>query len=309
MTTIKNIMVMGIVLLFSGVQLQAADYAAPFLDKGTQPRAAGLGNGYTALANGSDAVYWNPAGLASQASGYDAGVMGFKAFETTYLSVQGSIPLQTMLGKVVVGAAMVSSRLDGISTTQLNTSLPGITDRYQLGSQVSYSGTGYFLGAGMAVNKELAIGTTLKMIQENAAQYGASGMGLDVGVTYKIAPAITLAGTIINLIQPNMTWNTPSKSVDTMARVFKVGAGIECIPNTCRLSTDLVYRRNQVYVQGGVEYVLNALMTLRVGGNTDEFSVGTGLYLTNNIQLDFAWTRPSQWEVEDSYKFAIAVRE
>ena len=48
--------------------LSDGKYAGEFLSIGVDPRAQGMGGAYVALANGASAAYWNPAGLANQAS-------------------------------------------------------------------------------------------------------------------------------------------------------------------------------------------------------------------------------------------------
>ncbi len=282
--------------------LNASDYAAPFLDKGVQARASGFGNGYSALATGSDAVYWNPAGLGQLNQKWDSAIMGFQAFETTYMAAQGALPVQTPLGKITLGAAYISSRLDGIQTTTLDNSI----SRYTVNGETSYAGSGYFIGVGMPVADNIYAGTALKVVQETAGAYKATGVGADIGIKYLASKTLTFSGTIQNLIQPNMNWNTPSSNTDTIARVFKIGVGYELSPNLI-ISTDGVYRKNQLFIQGGVEYALNPQFVVRAGGNTDEFSIGTGLELSKDIYLDFAWTRPSQWEVPDSYKLSLKI--
>ncbi len=296
----KQLLVLYIIILTTS-SLRASDTAGAFLEKGVQPRAAGLGMGYSALAKGSDAVFWNPAGLAHTQSS-DVSAMGYQGFETNTITLQGALPVSTPWGKVVLGTAYISSRLDGIQFATLDS----VTDRAQLGDQGSYSGTGYLISIGMPLTSQLSLGSTLKVIQETAAQYSSSGIGLDIGAQYALTPRITVAGTLQNLIQPSMGWNTPSKNVDTIPLVSKLGLGIQIIPDQLMMSTDLVYRRNSFAIQGGMEYWLSSQLPIRVGINRDEWSVGTGLVLSQ-MSVDFAWTRPNQLEVSDIYRISLTL--
>lgn len=183
----KYIKVLAIVMLISlcGASLQAAPYkkagtsASAFLKMGTgAPEAQALGNAYTALSHGTQALFWNPAGIATSTT-REFQVSHLQWFEGVGDSAVGYIQ---PIGKTVLGVGLrymrlSASDLDTISSAGIRYDLPGDIMKDFVGS-ISIART--FFGV-------LDIGGTAKYINENNDGTKHINPAFDVGGKLRIS--------------------------------------------------------------------------------------------------------------------------
>lgn len=175
----KAACVLGIIFwlgapLFQAESASVSETAPAFLTMLIQPRPAGLAGAYTALADDLDSLFYNPAGLAclrraSLAVSYRTGIqdMGFGSAAFSYpASKQG-----------VLGAAFLFQNQGDMEIFRED----GNIENKGLSGSFSFSLSAAFALPGEA----LGIGSTVKFIQENLADYSASTMAFDLGVRYE----------------------------------------------------------------------------------------------------------------------------
>jgi hypothetical protein len=177
------------------LQGNAGQNTSQFLRIGAGARALGLGEAYGPVAEGAEAIYWNPAGLASQAvpefhysrtefarffhhdfAAYAHPVgKGTLAASLTRFS-QDELPLVTN-GNVTVGSFSPHSEAVSFAYARLFSSdtppLPGQDDLYSSPEpEAEPSGRSFKLGL------------ALKVIRETIYQYDSTAVSADGGVIY-----------------------------------------------------------------------------------------------------------------------------
>lgn len=179
----------------SGINKHAGTSASSFLkiDAGT-PRAQALGNAYVSVADGPEALFWNPAGAASATSreiafSYLDYLQGYKSRTLAYLQP---------IGKTIIGVSV--SYMD----------MKNLDYRDEWGYQLSnYGGVPVrdFVGsvsiARGFINQKLQIGGTAKYVTERL--YDGDGynnydnVGFDVGAKLRLVNWLGLGGAIVNI--------------------------------------------------------------------------------------------------------------
>lgn len=279
------------------LNLYCSDNAGAFIEKGIQAKASAMGMSQVSIAQNSDAVYWNPA-LISFSKNQEIRLMGTKAYETQYLSAQG---LFRILGHPF-GIALINAYIDGIQETRAS-STPG---RYTFsGNNLDYGAYAAYFSSSLQVIEKLSIGTSVKWIQEKAAGYKATGVGVDIGIAYLPFKNVSFGANIQNLIKPSMRWNTPSNNIDTIPTNIKVGGSVKFLDDMLLTSFDLNFRNNRkIKPNIGLEYWLSNHLPIRIGFDHDELSLGLGLHL-ESIVIDFSWKNPSLAYIDDVYKISF----
>ncbi len=156
-------------------QSRVATSAAPFLTMGTGARGSALGQAYTAVATGADALYWNPAGAARAYEGTSRGGLFFSntryLVDTDYNAFGLVVPV-TRAGVVGFSIAQLDHGRMDVTTVDLP------------------DGTGETFGAGALVvglsyaqplTDAFYIGGTAKYVRENIYDMAASTAAFDIG--------------------------------------------------------------------------------------------------------------------------------
>jgi hypothetical protein len=138
-------------------------------------RGAALGGSYAALANGADAMFWNPAGLplsdqTQAALSYTPYLAG-----THHLWAGFSTPLRG--GEWALGVSITSF---GFSDQ------PVYTEDQQTGTGDTYSVAETAIGAtlGMQLSDKFSVGFTGKFLSDQLGQTTATGFAVDFGTNY-----------------------------------------------------------------------------------------------------------------------------
>lgn len=205
MKRLKKILSICLILLVTS-NVYAAHGGAAFLKKGVGARALALGGAYTALADDTSSVYWNPAGLgrvqdysitAMTASGSSSEWPDLEYMTPSYNFVALSAPMHKFTGKLgysVFALGLINSTFENV----LLSSEEGVA----LGTFENPSNA-FFLSWGMPIwedNTNLYAGVSLKYItekMEGISGGSASGYDIDVGVIYNIFETLNF-GLVIN---------------------------------------------------------------------------------------------------------------
>jgi hypothetical protein len=164
-----------------------AGFAAAFLRNGVGARPLGMGGAYTAIAEGAEATYYNPAGLGySQILGIS---MSYK-----------SMALDRHLGHIAVAfpirneAAMAASWVNaGVSD------VPGMGNSRQSEGLIGNSSNAFALSFAKAIDSSISIGGSLRYQQEKLSTIDAFAIGMDLGAIYRPIRFISIGGTVQNL--------------------------------------------------------------------------------------------------------------
>jgi hypothetical protein len=249
------------------------------------PAAQAVGGAYTAAANGAEALYWNPSGLA-----YGTGSQGRFAYQQiwgasflTHLAASGYTTLPRGFGGI------------GLSVQNLGTRDGGATLANE--NEVAL-GHGFLLQHD--IHSSLAFGYTLKMIQYslgesvadlsgNSLQLGnATAFGLDVGATAQLWDRFRLAGAFKNINNPQMGGDGVRKR--DLPRMLS--AGVAYTPYyAVRTTFDLeriIYGETQF--KAGLNAQVVEPLDLRVGviTNPNSFTAGFGFHW-RELVLDYAF--------------------
>ena len=151
-------------------------------------RAAGMGEAFTAVSDGTYGLYYNPAGLTS-VIGYEAQfthINWFQNINYEHLALVSPVPY-TDTGKL--GLALAWFRVDELTRT---TALPSYDPSY-LETYPYYTLTDHFspydlgvtLGYAMDIRDFLSAGITIKYISQTIDTYTGFNITADIGFLYK----------------------------------------------------------------------------------------------------------------------------
>jgi hypothetical protein len=269
-------------------------------------RAIGMGEAYTAAADDSSALYWNPAGLS---------FMQQKEAAFMHSSLIESVNYEHL-----AIAAPGDNYSAGASMSYLGYgSIPGYADApvtsqpVGLGDQSAYS---YIFsgGASMFVHERLAVGFTGSVLRESLAGVSANTFAANLGTLYGLASHpfagdYRLGFSVTNL-GPGLKFDSER---DPLPRKINFGAEAMHIKELpLNLTLDVTKPNdNSTYVGIGSEYWFKEIVALRLGyaGSNDEgkgLRMGIGLKLreflfdyayggfgdfgaTHRIELSFRW--------------------
>ncbi len=251
-------------------------------------RAIGMGEAYTAAADDSAALAWNPAGL-SFASQKDAAFMHSTLIESVHYE---HLAFATPGDNYSFGASM--SYLGYGDIAGYSDAAPGGTP-IPLGNQSAYS---YNFTGGLStfVHDRLSLGLTGSVLRETLADTSAGTFAANLGAMYELAShpwdgQYRLGFSVLNL-GPGLKFISER---DPLPRKIKMGAAAMHLKELpLNLTADLtVPNDNSTYVSLGSEYWFKEIIALRLGyaGSNDEgrgLRVGVGLKLREFL-FDYAY--------------------
>lgn len=152
-----------------GVSVKAQSTVDAFMLEGLGARAQGMGGAYSAVADDLSALYWNPAGLATQERPALMANYGPSSFDDTVLSALYGQPLGSFFGTL----GWFERTSEEIQTTDAAGVVTGSQDFGHRVLALSLGAPGGPFG--------LTHGLTVKHIQSQFKPYDVSGLGLDLG--------------------------------------------------------------------------------------------------------------------------------
>lgn len=262
-----------------------------FLKVMPDARSTAMGEAYVAVANNSEAVFWNPAAL-SKVPGFDISLshldwlldMTHQSFAFAYtLSGLGTIGLQAIVTNV---GDIQETRVDHLyrdeNTGKYN---PGLT-----GGTVSPGAQVFGISFARYMTDKFGLGLTAKYAMEDLVAKSASAIIFDAGLTYRTGFRSLELAAVIRHFGPEIKYIAESYplpqtlSIGVSSYLFAPGNSLFFQSNNHQLliAYDMVEARDygQQY-QVGLEYSIKKMLFLRGGYkiNYDEegLTLGFGL--------------------------------
>lgn len=270
-----------------------------FLKIGVGARSSGLAGAYSAVADNSMAVFWNPAGLTN-VGGTDISFAHNEYIEGIRYEVV-SLATTTDVGVFGLGAGALYA--DDLELREK----PGDPEGY-------FRFDDYVLSFSYArsMSPESDLGVTVKLLQERIYKYTATGYALDIGAAFKpeVVKNLVLIGAVQNLgprlryiegtfrlpltIRAGVSYRIPGQLLDGGWLISVEGAK----------PTDADYNYS-----GGMEYSHSSGLSLRAGYKhghyTESFSAGAG-FAVGHLRVDYSYT-PWDYELGTEHWMSVGV--
>jgi hypothetical protein len=312
-------------------QTEFGKYSGEFLSLGVGGRALGMGGAHVAVVEDVTAGYWNPSGLAR---------MNYPQISLMHEEHFGNL-VNYNYGAVAIpygpdmsfGISAIRLSIDGIPDTR-----DALIDR-QTGEQIfdptnvnwgldyakitEFSNTdwAFFLTFAKRQSDNFYWGANVKFIRRDIAEFGATGIGFDVGAMYMPYENFTLGANLMDVTTTLLAWNTGRNEL--ISPTAKVGAAY--ILNilggkfTPALDFDVRFenRRSSANfnlgpvsfdARFGMEYNYQNIIAIRGGYNdVKQFTIGAGVKLPKlNIDYTFATFNESESEsLPDTHRISL----
>ena len=332
---LKKIIVLSISMFVFSVSVSAqtviAKYAGEFMALGVGGKALAMGGAQVALANDVTAGYWNPAGLASlnypQASLMHEEHFG-NLVNYNYASV--AIPYGNDMS---FGVSAIRLSIDGIPDTReaLVDATTGevIYDITHPFARIDYTKIKEFSNADLAIyfsfakkqSEDFYWGANVKIIRRDIAEFGATGIGFDVGAIYKPYNRLILGANIQDVTTTLVAWSTGRNEL--ISPTAKIGAAyqLDLLGGIISPAIDLDMRfENRQYASNfnvgpisfdmhlGFEYDYKNILAVRGGYNdVKQFTVGAGIKLPK-LTIDYSFARFNESEssrLPDTHRISL----
>ncbi len=274
------------------------------LESGVGARALGMGSAFTAIADNSDAPYWNPAGL-SLMKNYQLSTMQTKlSTDADQYYVSFAMPL---LG----GGLGISWIQIGMgSITQTSNTTDAYNDVQNLGI-FSYFSNAYLLAYGRDINDKLSFGLTAKYLTSDmpglVSIEGASAYGYSItpGILYKATDNITIGLKIDELVNYQQ-WGTGEKEVAPSISRLGLAYRTQVFSLPLTLAGDVSQINKAGYVaEGSVgsELVWGAI-SFRLGYIDTALTAGAG-FGTDHIRIDYAYVTQQDLSKDNVHRVSL----
>jgi len=307
--------------------------AAQFLKIGVGPRAVGMGSAFAATADDITAIYWNPAGLASN------------------LSNEALFNHNNWIADVGVDFAAIASHLDGFGTIALSfTAINAIesmivrTVEQPEGTGERFDAGGFSIGLSYArqLTDNFSMGFNFKYIRESIWHESATGFAIDAGALYRIdvLNELRLGASISNFGTKMMMDGRDIQEIKQVGATstgnlidakiileewdipltFRVGVAVDAVKSEdhrLTVEVDAVHPNDHTeYVNTGFEYGWNDIVFVRAGyaslfeESTEKgLSLGVGLNyrIVNSVKVIFDYAYQDLGRLENVHYFSVGV--
>lgn len=173
----------------------SAGYPGAFLRNGIGARPLGMGGAYTAIAEGPDAIYYNPAGLAH-------------SVRVDFTSSYKSLFMDRHFGYIAISFPIRNEAT--MAASWINAGVSDITGRgnsRQIFGEVADSHNAFTLSFSKIIHPVFSIGGNLRYIQEKLDDLETFTIGVDAGILAKPHKNVSVGATVQNL-GSNYRWES-----------------------------------------------------------------------------------------------------
>jgi hypothetical protein len=270
----------------SGLAADGGGYAGAFLRMGLGARAKGMGGAFTAVAEGSAAGYYNPAGLPR--SEYKELTLSYRALtlDRNFNYIGLSLPLRP---PSKTGARPLNA---GVHLGWIHAGVDNIDGRDVNGTHYgmfSYAENAFTFGFAIQPLKFISVGFTAKvlynrfpkMTQDDQA-LTSKGLGVDLGVLVQPIEKLTI-GVVAKDLRSKNTWNTENvwergtTTYNEFPKILRVGLAYRLLEDRLLLAVDFEDNKKQPEkFHLGAEFAPYPNFVLRAGFDVEEPTFGLG---------------------------------
>jgi len=281
-------------------QTQSVGFAAEVLNIGAGARPLAMGRAFVGAANDATAAYWNPAGLGLvddvQITTMHAAQFDLQSYDFVNIAFKTPSAGSYAMSYIRLGA-------DFFATTD------GVT-----GSNALYAENVALLSGGWKLDKQIAVGGTIKLLKTDGGTSSAFGYGADVGVLFRPMKQLSVGLAVKDFFGTRVQWqNTLSSPNQTLhpnavlglSYIQELGkrepAGSSPVPMSTlsfNFDADILYvDKGLNNYRLGFEYWYRQFVAVRGGLQTQGFqfdsdhftpSVGVGLW-AYLFEIDYAF--------------------
>ena len=276
-------------------------YAGEFMQLGAGARSLALGSSAIAFVNDASTAYWNPAGLAninypSVTGMHESRFAGAVEYDVAAVAV----PLGPIYG---AGLTIIHTGITDIKDTRSALVDNNGNGKFDQGDFLDYNRVssfgnydwGIYLSLGRQGDSTFSYGSTLKLVMRKLdPQNTATGLGIDIGVRYRLTNELTLAAVGQDITTTILSYTTDTKEL--VAPTLKVGGAY-----VWDIAGDSAHKLMPVadidwHLDGrgfgfhaGAEYQLAQVLSLRGGyDNIGRVTFGAGIKLPK-LTVDYAF--------------------
>lgn len=279
----------------------AADYGTDSIFTiGSGSRALSMGGAFSALADDSSAVYWNPAGLENMKK-MEVALLYYPLYEgTLYNSATFGWPILDF-GSIGLGVYRIFT--DGIESFSADDTAGGAITFEEFKATLTYA---------RRLNDNFILGFSLNAISMNFNTAKPLGIGADAGIIYEPFPFLSFGAVIHNLMNPTLAF---ADGEEDLPRSYTLGAAIKLDFDRVRFnitSDASIGEESGLRIKAGFEAKVFEMLSLRAGYNDSEINFGGGVSLLG-ANIDYAY-RLDQYmgglhRFTLSYNFGLTLEE
>jgi hypothetical protein len=309
-----------LIVISSSLQAQTviAKYAGEFMALGVGGRALGMGGAFVAVANDVTSGYYNPAGLANL-NYPQLALMHSEQFGNLVNYDYGAvaIPFEEDMS---FGLSVMRLGVDGIPDTRkalYDANGDGIIDisddrlDYSRITEFSNQDWAFYLTFAKRQTEDFYWGINAKIIRRDLAEFGATGIGFDVGAYYTQDATTTLVAWSTGrneLVSPTLKVGAAYKVVEFLGGYIMPALDFDIRFENRQFASNFNLGPVSFDMHAGLEYTFKNLIYVRGGYNdVKQFTIGAGVKLPKlNIDYSFARFNESATErLDDSHRISI----
>jgi hypothetical protein len=274
------------------------------LKAGVGARALGMGGAFVAIADGADAPYWNPAGLA-QVDLHEITTM------QTKLSTDADHYYISYVQPFMGGAFGVSWIQVGLGDIALTEAATNEYNEVVTRGIFSYFSNAYMLSYGRYLTNNISFGLTAKYLQasmQDISSGEAYGYSLTAGILYKPSKNLSIGLKVDELVN-SQKWGTGTE--EQVPAKWRLGLAY-LLPLTSShilISGDISQVAKEGYLAescAGAEWKMDGL-SLRVGYLNDAMTAGAG-FKTGHAEVNYAYITQTELSRENVHRISLTGR-
>ena len=252
---------------------QSSGAPGDWLSRYQSARTLGLGGSFVATADDPLGAVWNPAGLTL-------------LFRNRFHAETARFFDETAINSISLGVP--SGRWPGFGLTVLSLGSGGFERTDNLNNpqgEFEIRETAFLLSSAKNLSRNFSVGASLKVVTQDVEDYGANGVGLDLGLLYDVTPTLRLGVSGLNLGGPVLKLREAEESYPSELRG---GATFAMMDGRGLLSMEMDYRSVRgVSLHGGAEFWVLPALALRMGYDDANPVGGFSYRIAHNMQFDY----------------------